>query len=59
MSTTGLPTSTGAPGYHSPADTPDRVEAAALTAVARLVVAAGWLIGSPSATVSSQVGEGR
>jgi hypothetical protein len=33
----------GMAGYHSPADTPDRVETATLTAVARLVVATGWL----------------
>ncbi|MEV6489363.1 M28 family metallopeptidase [Actinoplanes sp. NPDC051633] len=32
----------GMAGYHSPADTPDRVETATLTAVARLVVATAW-----------------
>jgi hypothetical protein len=30
-------------GHHGPADTPDRVETAILTAVARLVVATVWL----------------
>ncbi|UWZ59628.1 M28 family peptidase [Dactylosporangium aurantiacum] len=33
----------GMAGYHSPADTPDRVEPATLTAVAKLVTAAVWL----------------
>jgi hypothetical protein len=32
-------------GYHGPADMAGRVETAALTAIARLVVAAGWLAG--------------
>jgi hypothetical protein len=31
-------------GYHSPADTPDRVEVATLVAVTRLVVATGLLM---------------
>jgi aminopeptidase YwaD len=43
----------GMAGYHSPADTADRVETATLTAVARLVVGTGWLIASTSTTVSS------
>ncbi|MGI5175332.1 M28 family metallopeptidase [Dactylosporangium sp. CA-152071] len=43
----------GMAGYHSPADTADRVETATLTAVARLAAATGWLIGTPSTTVSS------
>ncbi|MFF5085395.1 M28 family metallopeptidase [Actinoplanes sp. NPDC000266] len=33
----------GMGGYHSPSDTPDRVEAATLQAVAKLVVATAWL----------------
>jgi Zn-dependent M28 family amino/carboxypeptidase len=40
-------------GYHSPADTPDRVETATLVAVARLVVAAALLISVDPATLSS------
>ncbi|MFG2041616.1 M28 family metallopeptidase [Dactylosporangium sp. NPDC048998] len=43
----------GMAGYHSPADTPDRVETATLTAVARLVVATGLLINTSPARVSS------
>ncbi|WP_426513394.1 M28 family metallopeptidase [Dactylosporangium sp. McL0621] len=43
----------GMAGYHSPADTADRVETATLTAVARLVVAAGLLLAADPATVSS------
>ena len=43
----------GMAGYHSPADTADRVEPSALTAVARLVVATGWLLATSSARVSS------
>ncbi|WP_426502937.1 M28 family metallopeptidase [Dactylosporangium sp. McL0621] len=43
----------GMAGYHSPADTADRVETATLTAVARLVVTTGWLLAAPSTTVSS------
>ncbi|WP_238005570.1 M28 family peptidase [Dactylosporangium sp. AC04546] len=43
----------GMAGYHSPADTPDRVQSATLTAVARLVVAAALLIGADPGTVSS------
>jgi len=34
----------GMAGYHSPADTPDRVDPATLTAIARLVIATVWLI---------------
>ncbi|GIJ68221.1 M28 family metallopeptidase [Virgisporangium ochraceum] len=33
----------GMAGYHSPADTPDRVEPETLTAIAQLVLAAVWL----------------
>ncbi|GIJ52396.1 hypothetical protein Val02_92820 [Virgisporangium aliadipatigenens] len=42
----GLPTvgiGAGMAGYHSPADTPDRVEPGTLTAIARLVIATVWL----------------
>lgn len=40
----------GMAGYHSPADTPDRVETATLTAVCRLVVVTAWLAaGTPPA----------
>ncbi|GAA1510221.1 hypothetical protein GCM10009827_025520 [Dactylosporangium maewongense] len=44
----------GMAGYHSPADTADRVETATLTAVARLVVATGWLAGAADTTVPRQ-----
>ena len=43
----------GMAGYHSPADTPDRVETGTLSAVARLVVATGLLLAAHPATVSS------
>ncbi|GAA2339479.1 M28 family metallopeptidase [Dactylosporangium salmoneum] len=52
----GLPSvgiGAGMAGYHSPADTPDRVETATLTAVARLVVATGLLVTADPGTVSS------
>ncbi|WP_432840424.1 hypothetical protein [Dactylosporangium sp. CA-092794] len=39
-------------GYHSPAGTPDRVEIATLTAVARLVVATALLVTAGPGTVS-------
>jgi aminopeptidase YwaD len=45
--------------YHSPADTPDPVEIATLTALARLVVATGWLVATTQATVSSSIGDRR
>jgi hypothetical protein len=35
-------------GYHSPADRPDRVESAALTAIARLVVTTAWFAATAS-----------
>jgi aminopeptidase YwaD len=41
----------GMAGYHSPADTADRVDPATMTAVARLVVATGWLVTSSTATL--------
>ncbi|MGI5243154.1 M28 family metallopeptidase [Dactylosporangium sp. CA-139066] len=43
----------GMAGYHSPADTADRVETATLTAVAQLVVTTGLLVTTDSATLSS------
>jgi aminopeptidase YwaD len=46
-------------GYHSPADTPDRVEAAAMTAPTRLVVDVVWFAAIGSATVSSLIGDRR
>ena len=49
----------GMAGYHSPADTPDRVEVATLTAIARLVVATAWLAVITPATVSSSIGDRR
>jgi hypothetical protein len=49
----------GMAGYHSPADTADRVEAATLTAVARLVVATGWLTAAVPDNLSSLIGDKR
>ncbi|MEV0131738.1 M28 family peptidase [Dactylosporangium sp. NPDC050688] len=49
----------GMAGYHSPADTPDRVETATLTAVARLVTATGWLVTVDPATLQSLIGDKR
>jgi hypothetical protein len=46
-------------GYHSPADTPDRVAPATLHAVARLVVATVWFIAGSAAKISSLVDDGR
>jgi aminopeptidase YwaD len=46
-------------GYHSPADTADRVERATLTAVARLVVATGWLAAGVPDSLSSLIGDRR
>ena len=46
-------------GYHSPADTPDRVDTATMIALARLVVATGWLAATAQATVSSSIGDRR
>nr|BFE76146.1 hypothetical protein GCM10020092_094470 [Actinoplanes digitatis] len=47
----------GMAGYHSPADTADRVEPATLAAIARLVVATAWLIATAPATISSVIGD--
>lgn len=44
----------GMAGYHSPADTPDRVDRATLTALARLVVATVWLA-RPDETAAHQL----
>ncbi|MEU0557547.1 M28 family peptidase [Dactylosporangium sp. NPDC006015] len=49
----------GMAGYHSPADTPDRVETTTLAAVARLVVATGWLAATDPATLQSLIGDRR
>lgn len=47
----------GMASYHSPADTPDRVETATLDAVARLVVATCWLATADPATLQSLIGD--
>ena len=47
----------GMAGYHSPADTPDRVDTAALVAVAYLVVATAWSAATAPATLSSVIGD--
>jgi aminopeptidase YwaD len=49
----------GMAGYHSPADTADRVDPATLTAVARLVVATVWLAARSGGTLSSSIGDER
>lgn len=49
----------GMGGYHSPADTPDRVDPHTLAAVARLVVAAVSLAASAPATLPSPIGDKR
>jgi len=49
----------GMAGYHSPADTPDRVDIATMIALARLVVATGRLAATAQATVSSSIGDRR
>jgi aminopeptidase YwaD len=43
----------GMAGYHSPADTADRVDPTTMARLARLVVATGWLVATSTATVSS------
>lgn len=58
----GLPSvgiGAGMAGYHSPADTADRVETGTLTAVAKLVVATGWLATTDPATLRSLIGDER
>ncbi|MCG5437492.1 M28 family metallopeptidase [Micromonospora foliorum] len=49
----------GMAGYHSPADTPDRVDPHTLKAIARLVVATVHLAASAPATLSSPIGDKR
>ncbi len=49
----------GMPGYHTPADTPDRVEADTLTTMARLVLATVWQLATLPDTVSSLIGDRR
>jgi hypothetical protein len=49
----------GMAGYHSPADTADLVETATLTAIARLVVATGWLAAVVPDKLSSLIGDRR
>nr|WP_211349512.1 M28 family peptidase [Micromonospora pisi]RKR93031.1 Zn-dependent M28 family amino/carboxypeptidase [Micromonospora pisi] len=46
----------GMAGYHSPADTPERVEPPTLTAIAQLVAATVWL-GTAPTTLSSLIGD--
>jgi Iap family predicted aminopeptidase len=47
----------GMGGYHSPADTPDRVETDTLVAICRLVVATAWLSATTSPKLSSLIGD--
>ncbi|GLW29277.1 M28 family metallopeptidase [Actinoplanes regularis] len=47
----------GMGGYHSPADTPERVDPATLAAVCRLVVATVWLTATSTSTLSSLIGD--
>jgi hypothetical protein len=49
----------GMAGYHSPADTADRVDPATLAAVARLVVATVSLLAATPATLPSLIGDER
>jgi len=49
----------GMGGYHSPADTPDKVDPATLAAIARLVVATAHLAATMSARLSSPIGDKR
>jgi aminopeptidase YwaD len=49
----------GMGGYHSPTDTPDRVDTHTLTAVCRLVVATVWLAATTPTTLSSLIGDKR
>ncbi|GIG90676.1 M28 family metallopeptidase [Plantactinospora endophytica] len=45
----------GMAGYHSPGDTPQRVEPATLAAITRLVVAAVWIAAGTPTTVRSPI----
>ncbi|WP_204341961.1 M28 family peptidase [Micromonospora terminaliae] len=49
----------GMGGYHSPADTPDKVAPDTLGAIARLVVATAHLAAAAPATLSSPIGDKR
>jgi hypothetical protein len=49
----------GMAGYHSPADTPERVDPGTLVAIARLVVATVLIAGGQDANVLSLIGDGR
>ncbi|GLY99997.1 M28 family peptidase [Actinoplanes sp. NBRC 103695] len=49
----------GMAGYHSPADTPGRVDLGTLVAVCRLVVATVWLATTDPARLSSSIGDRR
>lgn len=49
----------GMDGYHSPADTPDRVDPATLAAIARLVVATAHLAGMAPDRLLSSIGDKR
>ncbi|MGC3863079.1 M28 family metallopeptidase [Micromonospora chersina] len=49
----------GMGGYHSPADTPDKVAPDTLGAIARLVVATAHLAAAAPATLSSPIGDRR
>ncbi|PWK39784.1 M28 family peptidase [Actinoplanes xinjiangensis] len=49
----------GMAGYHSPADTPDRVQTATMVALCRLIVATAWLAAVAKASLSSLIGDRR
>ncbi|MEV4465164.1 M28 family peptidase [Micromonospora echinofusca] len=49
----------GMGGYHSPADTPDKVDPATLSAIARLVVSTAHLAGIAPARLRSSIGDKR
>jgi aminopeptidase YwaD len=49
----------GMAGYHSPADTPERVDPGTLVAIARLVVATVLIVGGRDANLSSLIGDRR
>lgn len=49
----------GMAGYHSPADTADRVETATLAVIAHLIVATAWFAATTPATLSSSIGDKR
>jgi hypothetical protein len=47
----------GMAGYHSPADTPDRIDTATPSPPSRLVVATAWSLAMAPATLSSVIGD--